>query len=651
MNPYLSLYSTSNLREKVHDLECLWENFILNNEPPERLRRFIYDSWKRCQSFGVDPNKMQTTVSLDDDELRELINHSRLYKASLPILDEMSKKILETNYLTTLCDREGRIIYLNGDCKILREAELMNFLVGADWSEEAAGTNAIGTSLAEGHPIQILSAEHFCQGCHPWICSSAPIKDPFTGHMLGTIDLTGQAMDAQPHTLEIAIMAASLVQKQLESAAYSTLEHLHRHFSEVMKRKAKEAIILFDVSLHVVDGTQKALKLLNIHSWPQLRSISEMKQLREILLHKTYSGGEFLLDQLNLSAYIEEIHFQLERVGFLVSLYPAQSKDIISLPNTKFCSHKEWSVVIGRSDKILSTIRKGQLIAPANVSVLLTGESGTGKELIAKTLHKTSGRAGSPFLAINCGSFPKELIASELFGYEAGTFTGGNIKGKKGKFEEADGGTLFLDEIGEMPLDLQVYLLRVLQEKEIVRLGGAKPIPVDVRIIAATHQNIPQLIQEGKFRADLYYRLNVVELHIPPLRERQDDIKLLTQHFLDRLCKKYSKSLLSLNKEVLSYFKTYHWPGNIRELENAIEHAVLFCMADQITLSDLPRSMLEKVNLASFTDPLNNVEKGLITQYIVESNGNLSEVARRLKVARTTLYRKMAKYGISNMAQ
>jgi sigma-54 dependent transcriptional regulator, acetoin dehydrogenase operon transcriptional activator AcoR len=655
MSPYLSLYSTSNLSKKMKELEHLWESFVQNQEPSANIRTFVYESWKRCQSYGVDPKNKQTVISLSDGDLSELIRHSRLYEAAIPVMDDLTKQIRGTNHLTTLCDREGRILYLDGDHKILREAELMNFLVGADWSEKAAGTNAIGTSLATGHPIQILSAEHYCQGCHPWICSSAPIKDPLTGQVLGAIDLTGLSIEAQPHTLEIAIMAAGFVQKQFENISYSTFQYLHHHFSEVVKRKKQEALILFDVSLHLLDGTDRALKLLNIHNWQQIKSIPQFQQLQHFLLHEIHTRKEFFLDQLNLSIYIEEINIQFERLGFLVHLYPKKAQDIVDPSKLGAAHHPEWSVIIGQSEKIQASIRKGQLIAQTHVSVLITGESGTGKELIARTLHKTSLRCQSPFLAINCGSIPKELIASELFGYEPGTFTGGNTKGKKGKFEEATGGTLFLDEIGEMPLDLQVHLLRVLQEKEIVRLGAFKPIPVDVRIIAATHQNIPQLIKEGKFRADLYYRLNVVELFIPPLRERTDDILLLTEYFLNQLCNKYNKPPLTIDQNVSALFKAYDWPGNIRELENAMEHAVLFCMTDQISLSDLPRSLLGTPNGISgpltAQEPLDHEERESIIRYISETNGNLSEVARQLNMARTTLYRKMAKYGISKTFQ
>jgi sigma-54 dependent transcriptional regulator, acetoin dehydrogenase operon transcriptional activator AcoR len=653
MSPYLSLYSTSNLSQKVKELEYLWESFVQNHEPPTNLRSSVYESWKRCQMYGVDPKKTKTDVSLSDDHLRELISQSRLYEAAIPIMDDLTRQIRGTNYLTTLCDREGRIIYLDGDHKILSVAELMNFLVGADWSEQAAGTNAIGTSLATGHPIQILSAEHYCQGCHPWICSSAPIKDPLTGQILGAIDLTGLSIEAQPHTLEIAIMAAGFVQRQFENISYSTLQYLHHHFSEVVKRKKQEALILFDVSLNLLDGTERALKLLNIRDWRQIKSIPQVKALQHILLHEIHTGKEFFLDQLNLSIYIEEINIQFERVGFLVHLIPERAQHVVNPNRYTPSHHPEWSIVIGQSAQIQAAVRKAQLIAPTQVSVLITGESGTGKELIARTLHETSLRRRSPFLAINCGSIPKELIGSELFGYEPGTFTGGNAKGKKGKFEEATGGTLFLDEVGEMPLDLQVHLLRVLQEKEVVRLGAVKPIPVDVRIIAATHQNIPQLIQEGKFRADLYYRLNVVELFIPPLHERGDDIFLLVDHFLQRLCHKYNKQKISIDQEVITLFKTYDWPGNIRELENAMEHAVLFCMTDRISLLDLPRTLLERANrkdgLVITTEKSDLEEREMVIRYIAETNGNLSEVARRLNMARTTLYRKMAKYGISKV--
>lgn len=313
-----------------------------------------------------------------------------------------------------------------------------------------------------------------------------------------------------------------------------------------------------------------------------------------------------------------------------------------------------WGDIVGRSSNILSAMTKCDLVAQANVPVLLFGESGSGKELFAQAIHQISDRRKGPFVALNCGAIPKELIASELFGYDPGSFTGAVKGGKKGKFEEAHRGTLFLDEIGEMSLEFQVHLLRVLQEQEVVRLGGSKPIPVDVRIVAATHQNLEQLVLKGLFRVDLYYRLHVVSITIPPLREHRDDIQLLIDHFLEQFAYKHDKPLLKLDQQVREFLiNIYKWPGNVRELQNSLEHAVLFCLNGTIMLEDLPQSIQEivmynshssrsKVSDANREEFASCHEKEALLSLLQESGGNLSAVARQLGVARTTVYRHLA---------
>ena len=316
-----------------------------------------------------------------------------------------------------------------------------------------------------------------------------------------------------------------------------------------------------------------------------------------------------------------------------------------------------WSEIIGRSSNMLSAMTQCNMVAQANVPVLLFGESGSGKDLFAHAIHQISDRRNGPFIALNCGSIPKDLIASELFGYDPGSFTGAVKDGKKGKFEEAHGGTLFLDEIGEMSLEFQVHLLRVVQEREVMRIGGSKPIPVDVRIITATHETLEELVSTGLFRDDLYYRLNVVSITIPALRERQDDIQLLIDFFLEQFAYKHVKPLLKLNPQVKEFLiHDYKWPGNVRELQNCLEHAVLFCTNDTIMKADLPQSLQKLVmyksdwsrSKVSDVNPFARYhEKEALLSLIQEYGGNLSAVARQLGVARTTIYRHLEKCGIS----
>jgi len=333
--------------------------------------------------------------------------------------------------------------------------------------------------------------------------------------------------------------------------------------------------------------------------------------------------------------------------------------------------------LIGESAILRDVFRVLRKVAPTDSTVLVTGESGTGKELLVRALHARSLRAQKPFVPINCGAIPKELLESELFGHEKGAFTHA-IRTRPGRFEMAEGGTVFLDEIGEMDPALQVKILRVLQEKEIERVGGSGPRKVDVRIVAATNRNLEDEVQAGRFREDLYYRLNVIPLHLPPLRERGDDILLLVAHFLGKFCQRRNRPLLALSPEVRAVFLAYDWPGNVRELENLMERLSILSEGDQAQLGDLPRKILDAVGdmpglpvpdappmppehsgLQDFRWPtledlhkygpglkefLDTMEERLIDEALRRADGIKNQAAEILGIKRTTLIEKLKKW-------
>ncbi len=308
--------------------------------------------------------------------------------------------------------------------------------------------------------------------------------------------------------------------------------------------------------------------------------------------------------------------------------------------------------VIGHSPKFLHAVQTAARVAPSDVTILIRGETGTGKEVLAKAIHFNSPRRDRPFAVINCGSIPGELLESELFGHVKGSFTGA-LNHKKGKVEAANGGTVFLDEIGEMPLDLQVRVLRLAQEHEITKVGATANTEVDVRIIAATHRNLEAMIAEGKFREDLYYRLAVIPITLPPLRERQDDIPDFVAQFFSRCKQKHNRPGLHLPVSLMRYFTGYPWPGNVRELENVIERLVLLCRSDEVTLSDLPDILRQdrsneppQAEIQPDGVGLAAVERNLILQALTKCDWNRAKAARELDITRKTLCYRMAKYGI-----
>jgi PAS domain S-box-containing protein len=311
-----------------------------------------------------------------------------------------------------------------------------------------------------------------------------------------------------------------------------------------------------------------------------------------------------------------------------------------------------FASIKGHNQRLMDLINMAKKVAGTNAIVLIRGESGTGKELFARAIHEASPRAEKPFVVVNCAAIPATLFESEVFGYEAGAFTGANKRGKTGVFETANGGTLFLDEVAELPLDLQVKLLRVLQNQVFYRVGGSTPVKIDVRFITATHRNLEEMLQKGQFREDLYYRLNVVTLEVPPLRDRREDIPELVYQFIQEYSQIYDKHITKIEPEVMSLLLTFTWPGNVRELKNVIERMVILTEGNVITEEFIPpvlrkqsggRVLSSSVGLVSVTE---QTERELIERTLKQTNGNRSQTARMLGIPRSTLYYKMHQLGL-----
>lgn len=339
---------------------------------------------------------------------------------------------------------------------------------------------------------------------------------------------------------------------------------------------------------------------------------------------------------MNLNSHIKELLLQLDDYR----------KQLDERYGTTYSLHD----IIGNSPAITSLKTKIKKIAPSDASVLIRGESGTGKELVAHSIHHLSERNTKPFVSINCASIPEHLLESELFGYKEGAFSGAKKGGKPGKFQLADGGTLFLDEIGDMPISAQVKILRALQEGEIEAIGAIKPQKVDVRIITATNQPLETLIEEQRFREDLFYRINVIQLHIPALRERVEDTRLLSKYILKKVTDRTGKRVLDFDKEVLNYFTYYPWPGNIRELENVIESAVHLTNSEIIQMMDLPdhiqpSKLVEEYN-GTLKELVEETERLAIKHALDKTNGDKQAAAKKLAIGKSNLYEKIKKYGL-----
>jgi len=407
--------------------------------------------------------------------------------------------------------------------------------------------------------------------------------------------------------------------------------------------KHKEvALILLDMKMERMDGlTTLSVLLQTGYDYPVivLTAFSSVETAVDAM-----RKGAF--DYISKPVHIDELKLLITRALSFRSLSD-ENKQLKSRLGEKFSYHN----IIGKSSAMQQMFATLSMVAPTDATVLITGESGTGKELVANALHHNSLRRDRPFIKLNCAALNENLLESELFGHESGAFTGAAGR-RKGRFEMANKGTLFLDEIGDMSLQTQAKILRVLQGGEFERLGGAETIRVDVRLLAATHKDLQAMIVEGTFRQDLYFRLSVVPVNLPALRERNMDIPELANHFLSRFAEKNRKDIKDIHPEALNLLMQYEWPGNIRELENTVERAVILCLGEQITPQDLPPQLLsEDVREMRTTQPddsftLRDMEREVIRSTLEKTGNNKSQTAKRLGVARQTLLNKIKEYGL-----
>ena len=402
--------------------------------------------------------------------------------------------------------------------------------------------------------------------------------------------------------------------------------------------KEKPGVAIVDLVMPGMDGIELLKKVRGIS--PSI----------EVIIITAYGSIPTAITAMREGAYdYIEKPFCPEKAELLIKKLAEHQRLIeenISL-HRKLEERYQFENIIAKSAKMQQVVEVIKVVAKSNATVLITGESGTGKELVARAIHSQSYRKDKPFVAVSCAALPESLLESELFGHEKGAFTGAHAQ-RRGKFEVANRGSLFLDEIGEMSANIQVHLLRVLEEKEFTRVGGNELIKVDVRVISATNKDMKKVVANGQFREDLYYRLNVVTIELPPLRERKEDIPLLAQHFLKKFAVENQKEITGFSPEATDFLLKYEWPGNVRELENAIERAVILAKNSYIEVADLPRESLTLARSAPLVKSLAEVEKNHILNILAKTRGNnYSEAARILGISRVTLYNKIKAYGLN----
>lgn len=665
---------------------------------PGSHSQLILESHDRCKYLGLNAfEPCDFSPQMLADFRITLERNARLIAQATSVVEMLGKRVGDFGSMIVLTDGTGTILRTRCQSTFIEHAEKVALRPGVTWAESSKGTNAVGTALILETDIFVHGNEHYIQSNHFLSCAASPIMD-HSGNVIGVLDVSGDRRSFHPHTMMLVEMCARTIENHWFRDKFRQSMQMHFHSQAELIGTAEEGTIAFGDDGKILGTNRAGLKILEISA-----SALRIQGLRMLF---GLGFGE-LMDKLRLATFVPlKMHQSNGRELFVrVSwnettistntpnpqfshLYSSPALPAPSLPHQnatptpKKASYQLDDLDFGDAS-VRSVIQKVRHVIDKDISILILGETGTGKELLANAIHQFSQRRDRPFVAINCASIPEQLIESELFGYEEGAFTGAKRKGAPGKLLQANGGTLFLDEIGDMPLSLQARLLRVLQERKVVPLGGHRPMDIDVNLICATHRNLRELIEQRGFRDDLYYRINGISVKLPGLRERTD---------LPALCQRILRELsphraLSIQPCLMEAFLRYAWPGNLRQLNNVLKTAAIMASdGHEITTTHLSDDLLEELSTlitqtparldsissqasvarteqpvssvevsngwrvldapTSTPSPIDNleqVEMMTIRRTMNACGGNVSKAAKQLNISRNTIYRKLKK--------
>lgn len=620
-----------------------------------RKKDFIEASHTRCENYQIGKDRVISHRIIEGQALDQVFkdNH-QLMTIAKPFIDEIYNFVRGTDFFVILTDRNGCILSITGDQAIISKARKLQMIPGAYMDEKSIGTNAMGTSIYENRPLQISGEEHFVKAYHTWTCSGAPIHDSF-GNIIGALDMTGNSQFVHSHTLGMVVSAVKAIELNLNLNTTNLKLKQNNDLIESLINAIQDGIIQVDLNGQILSSNDQASKMFG-YSNDQLLELNIKALVNDwdqILIH-TLSEHDFYNEDVMIHSRRNKLHYNLSvykvRTNNGITGLILMFRDVKKV--RKLANHimgrkaiYTFDKIIGQSKEMVEVIAFAKKIADSQSTILITGESGCGKEVFAQAIQNHSPKRDEAFVVINCGAIPRNLIESELFGYEEGAFTGAKRGGQVGKFEVADGGTIFLDEIGEMPLEMQTKLLRVIEEGTIVKVGGNTPIPVSVRIIAATNKPLKDEVSKGNFRHDLYYRLNVIPIELPPLRKRADDIPRLTDYFMEKISNRINKKPVKIMEADMDIIRSYRWPGNVRELENFIELAI---NKEKLPLDILEDDFIAKERICHFkaSQSLADMEAAHIQNVLPQEANNITNTAKILGIGRNTLYRKLEKHRI-----
>jgi sigma-54 dependent transcriptional regulator, acetoin dehydrogenase operon transcriptional activator AcoR len=628
-------------------------------------------SWRRClNQFHLDPAHRYQPVVLDSVRLRELHErHADLVQIARAEMDQLYEQIAASGYALLLADTSGIILCERVDPVIKKSFERAGLMVGAEWSEEREGTNGIGTCVTERRPITIHQADHFRAQHIGLSCSAAPIRDPF-GNVVAVLDASSCSApggrEQQSHTVALVNASAGLIEKCLFLRRYRGETILRFH------RRPEFVDLLHDGALAVAgDGTivaadAAASRLLSVKDYRELvgRPFTELFDARcEELRHRADSGQRAVWE-MRARRHGERFFASVVRASEPLERPRAPRSSglptLVQVAEPAVSAELTLEEIAGEDPQMVRNLHRARRVLDGGIAVLLIGPTGSGKEAFAKAMHAASARARRPFVALNCAAIPEQLIESELFGYSAGAFTGARREGMRGCVVQSSGGTLFLDEIGDMPLALQTRLLRVLEDQQVRPLGTDAATTVELHVISASNRNLRELVAAGKFREDLYYRLNGITLEMPALAKRRDKESVIRKCIARESC---GTGAATVELEALDCLVRYDWPGNVRELRNVVRTALAISDDRVIRPDDLPNEVrnFEIADTAATAapatehpppradadrSPLERAERQALLATIERNEWNMTRAAAQLGLSRATLYRKLRQHEI-----
>jgi sigma-54 dependent transcriptional regulator, acetoin dehydrogenase operon transcriptional activator AcoR len=643
---------------------------VQNGLQPAGIEPHVTRSWYRClREYRIEPSAPRQNTVLNSQSLKELQQRmGELLPVARAEMESLYEQIAGSGFAVILSDTQGVVLTTITDPALQREFRQAGLSLGALWDERHEGTNGIGTCLAEGCPVTVHREEHFRGYNLSLSCSGAPILDPH-GSIIAVLDAsTANSSDSrliQRHTMALVNMSAHLISRWNFLNEFSQSWILRFHSRPEFVGLLHEALVAIDGAGNILAVNESALLQLGCSTRKALigESIEKFFQFDFATLERRAQFEPSTIWPVRDLAHGRRF-FAIARAP----LRPAARTLELAAPNPTAgtaegtaTQRRSGQHHVGEDAQMRKNLSFGKQLFAKQVPILLQGATGTGKEAFAKALHHSGLWFDKPFVTVNCAAIPESLIESELFGYTRGAFTGAVKEGRVGKILQSNGGTLFLDEIGDMPLMLQTRLLRVIEEREVVPLGSDQAIPVNLHVISATHRDIRQMIQDGEFREDLYYRLNGITLHLPLLRDRSDKADLIRTLLQEENAGQES---IEIAEDAFHKLLDYSWPGNIRQLRNALRTASALCRDGIIRLSNLPQEILHTDASARATAPVSaaaNVESAVtnlpsaalrdaecaaLLRELERMHWNISRTAQALGISRNTLYRKIHKHNI-----